>query len=571
MEEVKNSNSAAGEFAKLVDKYDFKEIKRGELVEGKVVKITQNDVIVDIGYKQEGFIPLEECKNPLGDIVISEGSFIKAIVKRITPAEIILSKKEADRKFGWEKVLRAYEKNIPILGTVVERKNRGFIVDVGVALFMPFSQVDIRRLSDKELDEFLGKEVRMKVLSIDRANKTGKVSRRAVLEDDIKEKKRKFFLSKKVGDKVRGKIINAKKTHAIVEIDDYIKALLPKREASWGFLNDIRDKIRVGREYDFKIIELDKEKEKIVVSIKEMTPDPWERVPKKYHEGMKVRGRILRFTKDRRAAIVEIEEGVEAIVRGEDISWKTSFAPPEDFFTINDKFIFKILKLEPEKRRMVVGVKQLEPSPWEVFLNNYKEGDIVDVTVKKIVKSGAFVEILDGVEGFIRKTDLSWNYVNEVEEVLSVNEKVRAMILEINEDKERIKVLLGVKQLQEDEWQVYFTEHKEGDVVKVKVKKEIDNGVVVELSSGVEGLVRKNEISNERFDSISDVIKVGDLKDALILKIDRKARKVYLSFKRAELKEYEKFTKVGDERKLTIGDLIKKEIERKGKPKSEKE
>ncbi len=569
MEEVKNVNSTSEEFAKLVEKFDFKEVKRGDIVEGKVVKVGQNDVIVDIGYKQEGFIPIEECKNPLGEITVSEGSFVKALVKRITPNEIILSKKEADKRFGWEKLLRAYEKNIPILGTIVSKARKGFIVDMGINLFMPYSQVDIKPLKNKELDEFVGKEVRMKVLRIDKVNKTGIVSRRAILEEDIKEKRRRFFSSVKVGDKVRGKVVLAKKTFAIVEIDGNIRALLPKKEASWGFLVDIRDKVRIGREYEFKIKEVNKEKEELVLSLKDMYPDPWIKVPKKYTQGMKIKGKVVRFTKNRRSAIVEIEEGVEAVLRGEDITWSSRFVPPDKVLDINSRVIGVVLDVQPEKRLIIMGLKQLEPSPWEKFLDTYKEGDVIEVTVKKITNSGVIVNIMDGVDGFIRKSDLTWSYIDDPSEVVKEGEKLKAIILEINDETDRIR--LGVKQLEGDKWNEYFAEHKEGDIVKVKVKKEIKNGIVVELAEGVEGIVRKNEISKEKFENISDVINVGDEVEALIMKIDRTTRKVLLSIKRAlfekEKREFEKYKKAGEEKKLTIGDLIKQEIEKKGKSK----
>ncbi len=567
MEEVKNVNSTSEEFAKLVEKFDFKEVKRGDIVEGKVVKVGQNDVIVDIGYKQEGFIPIEECRNPLGELTVSEGSFIKALVKRITPNEIILSKREADKRFGWEKLVRAYEKNIPILGTIVSRAKKGFIVDMGINLFMPYSQVDIKPLKNKELDEFLGKEVRMKVLKLDKVNKTGIVSRRKIIEEDIKEKRKRFFSTIKVGDKVRGKVVLAKKTFAIIEIDGNIRALLPKKEASWGYLIDIRDKIRLGKEYEFKIKEINKEKEEIVLSLKDMFPDPWIRVSKKYSPGMKIKGKVVRFSRNRSSAVVEIEEGVEAIIRGEDITWSSRFVPPDKVLDINSRVIGVILDIKPEKRLIIMGLKQLEPSPWEKFLDAYKEGDIVEVTVKKLTGSGVIVNIMDGIDGFIRKSDLTWSYIEDPSEVVKEGEKLKAIILEINDETDRIR--LGVKQLEGDKWNEYFAEHKEGDIVKGTVKKEIKNGIIVELLEGVEGIVRKNEITKEKFESISDVIKVGDEVEVLIMKIDRDARKVLLSIKRAALekekREFEKYKKAGEERKLTIGDLIKKEIEKKGK------
>ncbi len=546
----------------LIDQYELKQLKKNEIVEGKVIKIGQSDVIVDIGYKQEGFIPIEECYNYKGEIPFSEGSLVKAVVKKISSKEIVLSKKEADEILGWQKVERSFRTGETILAPVIKKIKRGYLVNMGVDLFLPESQVDTKPITNPK--EIIGKEFRFKVIKLDERNKSGVVSRRTLLIEEMKEKKDKLFSSLKVGDEVEATVTKIKKAGALVELKSSLTAFVPKSEISWGYLPDIRKKLKIGKTYKFKVLEVDKSRERIILSYKAFQEDPWKTAPKKYKIGTKIRGTVIGFKQG--YAIVELEEGVNARLRGEDVYWGKRIKSLDAIFEIGDRVIGKVIDIIPEKRLIYIGIKQLEPSPWEKFISQYKEGDIVEVKVKKLADSGVIVNIIPEIDGFIRKGDLDWGYVEHPSEVVKEGDTLKALILSIEEETGRI--LLGVKQLEGDKWSEFFSKYKEHDLIKTKVKKILENFVVVELEGGLEGIIRKGEIANKKFEEISEVLSVGDEKEAMIKSIDRENRKIILSYKKAERekmkKEMEQLRKVGaPDQKTTIGDLIKKEIMKK--------
>ena len=546
----------------LIDQYELKQLKRNEIIEGKVIKIGHSDVIVDIGYKQEGFIPIEECYNYKGEIPLKEGSFIKAVVKKISSREIVLSKKEADEILGWQKVERSFRTGEALLAPVVKKIRRGYLVNAGVELFLPDSQVDTKPVTNP--NDIIGKEYRFKVIKLDERNKSGVVSRKTLLLEELKEQKDKLFSSIKVEDEVEATVTKIKKAGALVELKSSLTAFVPKSEISWGYLPDIRKKLKVGKTYKFKVLEVDKGRERIILSYKAFQEDPWKTAPKKYKIGTKIKGIIIGFKQG--YAIVELEEGVNARLRGEDVYWGKRIKSLDVIFEIGDRVIGKVIDIIPEKRLIFIGIKQLEPSPWEKFLSQFKEGDIVEVKVKKLADSGVIVNIIPEIDGFIRKGDLDWGYVEHPSEVVKEGDTLKALILSIEEDTGRI--LLGVKQLEGDKWSEFFSKYKERDLVKTRVKKMLENFVVVELESGLEGIIRKGEIANKKFEEISEVLSVGDVKEALIKSIDRENRKIILSYKKAERekmkKEMEQLRKVGTtDQKTTIGDLIKKEIMKK--------
>ncbi len=558
-DKIKDEEKKMEKMEDLIDQYELKQLKKNEIVEGKVIKIGQSDVIVDIGYKQEGFIPIEECVNYKGEVPFSEGSFIKAVVKKISSREIILSKKEADEILGWEKVEWSFKNNTRILAPVVKKVKRGYIVNAGVELFLPDSQVDIKPVTTPE--EVIGKEYWFKVIRLDEKNKSGVVSRKTLLLEELKKKKDELFSSLKVGDEVEATVTKIKKAGALVELKTSLTAFVPKSEISWGYLPDIRKKLKIGKTYKFKVLEVDKSRERIILSYKAFQEDPWLTAPKKYKIGTKIKGRVIGFKQG--YTLVELEEGVNARLRGEDVYWGKKIKSLDFVFEIEDRVIGKVLDIIPEKRLIYIGIKQLEPSPWEKFLSTYKEGDIVEVKVKKLADSGIIVNIMPDVDGFIRKGDLGWGYVEHPSEVVKEGEVIKALILSIEEDSGRI--LLGVKQLEGDKWAEFFSNHKEGDLISTKVKKILENFIVVELEGGLEGIIRKGEISTKKIENISDVLSVGEVKDAYIKVIDRENRKIILSYKKAlrekMKKEMEQLRKVGaPDQKTTIGDLIKKEI-----------
>jgi small subunit ribosomal protein S1 len=548
----------------LLDQYQLQKLEKNQIVEGKVIKIGQSEVIVDIGYKQEAFIPLEECLNYKKELVVSEGSYVKAMVKKLSSGEIVLSKKNADSVLGWEKVKRCYQNNTPILAPIVKRVKRGYIADIGIELFLPDSHADVRPV--KNPDDLLGKEFRFKILKLDESNQSAVVSRKVILIEEQKDKREKLFATIKEGDIVNATIRKVGTKGAIAELESSLTAFIPKSEISWGYLPDIRRKLKADKTYKFKVIEVNKDKKRIILSYKAFQEDPWIKAPEKYKVGTQIRGRVIGFRPN--YAIVELEEGVNARLSGDDVYWGKRIRSLRHVFEIEERIMGKVIDIFPDKRIIHIGLKQLEESPWDKFGKTYKEGDIVDVKVKKIAKSGVIVNIMPDVDGFIRKGDLQWGYVEDASEVVKEGDTIKAMIMKIEEESGRI--LLGVKQLEGDKWQEFFSKYKEHDIIETKVKKIMENFIVVEFLNGLEGIIRKREITTKKIENIEEIIKVGESKEATIISIEIKNKKVLLSYRKLEQehykKEMEKLRKVeSSEQKTTIGDLIKKEIMNKKK------
>jgi len=550
----------------LLDQYKLKDIQLNQVVEGEVIRIGNDEVIVDIDYKQEGFIQKEECINYKGELSVSKGSYVKAVVEKISSKGVMLSKSEYDKIEGWKKVERSYETDTPIIAPLVKKVNKGFLADIGVDLFLPDSHLDIKPVKSKS--DYLGKEYRFKILNIDPKRKSAVISRKAILIEERKQKKAKLFSSLNVGDEINAEIIKIRRQGAIALIDSLLTAFVPKSEISWGYLPNIRKKLKVGKNYKFKILEVDKSRKRIILSYKAFKEDPWKNLKKKFKIGDQVTGMVIGFK--RNYALVEIEEGVTARLSGDDVYWGKRVKNLKYVFKIGDKVIAKILDIIPEKKLIFIGLKQLEPSPWEKFVSKYKEGNIVDVKVKKLANSGVIVNIMPDVDGFIRKGDLSWGFVEHPSEEVKEGDKLQALILSIEEDTYRI--LLGVKQIEGDKWKEFFSKYKTGDIIDTKVKKIKDKFVVLEFLNGLEGIVRINEIAPQKVEKIEDFVKVGEKKEALIIKTDKEKRKILLSFKKLEQakqkKEIEKIKKdESKSKKTTIGDLIKKEIMNKNNDK----
>jgi len=561
---VPKENAEMQDMENLMEQYGLKTPEKDSLIEGRVIKVLHDVVVVDVGYKQEGLIPLHEYQNYKGEVSVKEGDKVVAVVNRITPhGSIYLSKKEAEQRVGFDKVDEAFNKELTIEGTVISRvEDKGMIVDIGLPLFLPLSQADLHPVSKP--DDLIGKTFSFKILKWDPKNRSGVLSRKVILQAEAREKRDKLLQNVKVGDDLSAKVIRVIKDGAIVEIDGALSAFVPKSEISWGHLPDIRRKLKPNETYTFRLLELDPEKDRIILSLKALEPDPWLQVPEKYPTGTKIRGKVIHFKED--YAVVELEEGVEARLSGEDIYWGKKIKSPKYVLEMGDKVIGKVLDSIPEKRLLFIGLKQLEPSPWEKFMENFKVGDQAEVRVKKLADSGVIVNIVPDVDGFIRKGDLSWGYVEHPSEVVKAGDTLKALILSI--EKENGRILLGVKQTEGDKWVEFFAAHKEGEAIDTKVKKILDNFAVVEFPEGLEGIVRINEIAQQRVEKIADVLTVGESKPARIIKIDRPNRKVLVSYKKLEeeqsRREIESMKKIGvKEHKISIGGLIQEELSRK--------
>lgn len=527
MEKEVSEIQSQSDWEALLDKYytDGKELARGKIIKGRIVKITSGYAVVDIGSKSDGIVPIEELKDYNGELKVKEGSEIYALVegKSIKDGTVQLSKAKADRIIAWDIIERAYRHGFPVRGRVVDKTANGFIVDIGIPAILPKSQADLTPVKNEE--SFIGKEFKFKVVEINKKNDKVVISRKQILKEEKETRKRRTLASLKEGKIVRGRITSIKDFGVFVDLGG-VEGLLHINDISWGRIEHPSEVFSENQEIDVMVLKLDPANGRISLGYKQRFPDPWESVDKKYPVGSRVKGKVVSLTDF--GAFIELEKGVEGLVHISDLSWK-NIKHPKDVLSVGDIGEFLVLDVKKAKRRIALGLKQLLPSPWEIFISNHKEGDIVKGRIKNITDFGAFMEIEEGVEGLIHISDISWSKIDHPSEVLKPGMETEAVILSIK--KEEKKLSLGIKQLSEAVWRDFFSKYKVGDIVETKITKIVNYGVFVEVVPGIEGLVHKSQLSEERIDNIAEHFQIGDRKEAVITKIDTEAMKIALSFK----------------------------------------
>ncbi len=537
MEKKTSESHTSTEWESLLDKYYFdgKELIKGKIVKGKIVKIASNYAVVDIGYKSDGIVPIEELKDLKGELKVKEGSDIYALVEETSVKEgaVQLSKAKADKIIAWDLIERAYKHGFPVRGKIVEKASNGLIVDLGIPVLLPKSHIDLAPV--KNVDSFIGKEFKFKVIEINKRNEKVIVSRKIILEEEKETRRKRTLATLKEGKIVRGKITSIKDFGVFVDING-VEGLLHINDISWGRIEHPSEVFTENQEIDVMVLKIDPANGRIALGYKQRFPDPWENVDKKYPVGSRVKGKVVSLTEF--GAFVELEKGVEGLLHISDISWK-NIKHPKEVLNIGDTGEFIVLDVKKEKKRIALGLKQLHPSPWELFVRHHKEGDIVKGKIKNLTDFGAFMEIENGIEGLIHISDISWSKIDHPSDVLAPGMEVEAVILSLK--KEEKKLSLGIKQLSEAIWRDFFAKYKVGDIVETKITKIVNYGVFVEIVPGIEGLVHKSQLSDERVDNIEEKFKVGETKEAVITKIDTDSMKIALSFRAVgeELKKRE--------------------------------
>lgn len=527
MEKEHSETHSLSEWESLLDKYytDGKELSKGKIIKGKIVKLTANYAVVDIGSKSDGIVPIEELKDYNGELKVKEGSEIYALIegKSIKDGTVQLSKEKADRIIAWDIVERAYKHGFPVRGRIVEKTTNGFAVNIGIPAILPKSHLDIAPVKNE--DSFIGKEFKFKVIEINKKNDRVVISRKLILKEEKETRRKRTLATLKEGKIVKGKITSIKDFGVFVDLGG-IEGLLHINDISWGRIEHPSEVFSENQEIDVMILKLDPANGRISLGYKQRFPDPWENVDKKYPVGSKVKGKVVSLTDF--GAFIELEKGVEGLVHVSDLSWK-SIKHPKDVLNVGDIGEFVVLDVKKAKKRIALGFKQLLPSPWEIFINNHKEGDIVRGKIKNVTDFGAFMEIEEGIEGLIHISDISWSKIDHPSEILKPGIETEAVILSIK--REERKLSLGIKQLSEVVWRDFFNKYKVGDIVETTVKKIVNYGVFVEVIPGIEGLVHKSQLSEERIDRIEEHFQIGDKKEAVIIKIDTETMKIALSFK----------------------------------------
>jgi small subunit ribosomal protein S1 len=518
----------------------------GELLEGRVVKVTPQEVIVDFGYKLEGIVPIEQFRQPDGLVTIQQGDTIDVMVDRHGPPQegyVLLSYSKAARLRIWDTLERAMREQLLISGRVIEITKGGLMVDVGVPGFMPGSQVDLRPVHD--LEQFVGQDIPVKVLKLNRRRGNVVVSRKMAIEADQKVRKASALEHLFEGAVVPGVVKNLTEYGAFVDLGG-IDGLLHVSDMSHGRVNHPSEVLRAGEEITVKVLKFDRQRERISLGIRQLTPDPWESLFERLPPGSHVVGRVMSTTDY--GAFVEIEPGVEGLIHISEMTWSRRMKHPTKVVKVGDQVEAVVLEVKQKDRRVSLGIKQLEADPWTTVADRYSIGSVVEGRVRKLADFGAFLEIEEGVDGLVHVSDLSWTkHVKHPSEVLKKGQVMQAVILNIDAPNRRLS--LGVKQLQPDAWESFFRTHEVGDLVRGRVCRAAAFGVFVELGPGVEALCHKSEIPAmpDRPETIDSPLPMGDEYDFKIIKMNEGDKKIGLSLRavaedeeRTRLEDYQR-------------------------------
>jgi small subunit ribosomal protein S1 len=539
------------------------------VVTGTVVKITDKHVVVDIGLKSEGLIPLEQVLDHTGAPKVAVGESIEVVVERedADTGGYLVSYEKALRHKVWDKLEEAANTKIPVKGMVVSRVKGGLTVDIGIKAFLPGSQVEVRPV--RNLDAYIGTEIEVRVIKLNKKRGNVVISRKEILEEEQNEKKAVTLSTLEEGSVFTGVVKNLTDYGAFVDMGG-LDGLLHITDMSWGRLTHPRDLVNVGDEIQVKVLKFDKEKQRVSLGFKQLTPDPWLDAIERYPVGAQVRGRVLSVTDY--GAFVELEQGIEGLVHVSEMTWSKRMKHPSKMVKPGDEVDTIILSVNPNDRRISLGMKQLQDNPWEALENKYPEGAIIEGRVRNLTDFGAFIEIEDGIDGLVHVSNLSWTKrIKHPSEVLKKGEKVKAVVLGVEPENRRLS--LGVKQLQPDVWDTFFAQHRVGDVIKGKVLRTAQFGAFVEIAEGVEGLCHVSEAVDETGKQIT--LNVGDEHEFKIVKMNQEEKKVGLSIKavgeeasRAEVENYKESAKGGGKSNqgkssssnssstTTLGDLI---------------
>lgn len=511
----------------------MKHIQEGEIVRGRIVKVDRDAVLVDIGYKSEGVIPIEEFQEDTDPINIGDEIDVYLEATEDNDGLIVLSKEKANRIKIWVDLERAYENNDIIEGTVLARIKGGLTVDVGLKGFLPGSQVDLRPV--RNLDKLIAQRIKMKIIKLNRRRGNIVLSRRILLEEERKEAKKETLAHLEVNQIIEGVVKNITEYGAFIDLGG-IDGLLHITDMTWGRISHPSELFAIGDKINVMVLKYDSETERVSLGHKQITPDPWNNVEEKYPVSARVRGKVVSLTDY--GAFVELEEGVEGLVHVSEMSWTKRIRHPSKVVDIGDIIEAVVLSLDKANKRISLGMKQVEPNPWSVVDVKYPVGSEVEGKVRNLTDFGAFLALEEGIDGLIHISDMSWSQkIKHPSEILKKGQKVKAKVLKVDKDNERLS--LGLKQLLPDPWDEVPVKYPIGTTVKAKVVKITNFGAFAEIEEGVEGLIHISELSKEKVSKPEKVVSVDNIIEAKVIKLDMEERKIGLSIK-ALLEEEEK-------------------------------
>ncbi len=555
------------DYENLLDRYQFSttEITMGKILKGRVIKKTPTHVVVDIGFKTEGLIPNEDFSDPKTLAELKPGGEIETMLENteIKDGYLVLSKKRADGLRAVESLGKAFERGLTVTGTITERTKGGFNVDVGIPAFLPESHVDIRPVRDASA--LIGKSFKFRVMKYDRRTENAVLSRKLLLQDEREEKRKKVFGNLAKGQKVTGQVKSLTNFGAFVDLGG-IEGLLHVSDISWGKGAHPSEYLSAGQQVEVVVLDFNERDEKISLGLKQLTPDPWANIAEKYQAGQKITGKVSSLTDF--GAFVELEKGVEGLVHISDLTWSRKLVHPKKVLSPGQEVTVTVLDVNPTTKRISLGLKQVSPHPLETFKQKHGVGARVKGVVTSLTDFGAFVEVEKGIEGLVHISDISWEKIKHPSEKLQPGQEVETLVLNIDVDKQ--KVSLGMKQLEGDIWEDFFSRQKAGDIVKVKIVRLTDFGAFVEIIPGIEGVIFTSELDEKKLEKPSDGFAVGDERNAKIIRLNPKAKKISLSFKQAlydiEKQDFQRFMDSQNDR-MTLGDIMKDQLKGISAPK----
>src|SRR2546428_4762074 len=543
------------EYTRLLDSYDnsFRNIAEGEVVKGTVLKVTPSEVIVDVGYKSEGIISVDEFLDESGEVTVQAGDIVDVLLERTEDREgyVGLSREKAEKMKIWDEVEKAYAERKVVIGRVIERIKGGLAVDIGVRAFLPGSQIDVRPV--RNLDALRGQELRMRVIKVNKKRGNIVLSRKALLEEENAEKKKHTLETLAEGKVLKGVVKNITDYGAFIDLGG-IDGLLHITDMSWGRVGHPSELFKVNDEIDVIVLKYDPATERVSLGHKQLITDPWATVTDRYPVGARVGGKVVSLTDY--GAFVELEAGVEGLIHVSEMSWSKRVKHPSKILNVSDAVDEMVLGVDPTARRISLGLKQVESNPWHDLAGKYPVGSKIQIKVRNLNEHGAFVEVEDDIDGLIHISDMSWSKrIKHPSEVLKKGDKVEAMVLNIDAENQRLS--LGLKQLATDIWDDFFSRHQVGQTIEGKVVRVTNFGAFVELDEGIEGLIHVSELDDQKGGEKID-LQGGETYPMKIIKLSPQERKIGLSIRalksdefRADWEAYQESSGTG---KATLGD-----------------
>jgi small subunit ribosomal protein S1 len=552
------------EFKELYEE-SLKTFQEGEVVRGRIVSIDKDFIMVDIGYKSEGRIPISEFLTPSGEVVAPTGEWIDVLIEKREDEEgdILLSKEKATKILVWDEISRIYREDGVIEGKIVGKVKGGFSVDIGIPAFLPGSQVDLQPIRD--MDHFIGNTFPFKVLKYNKKRSNVVLSRRSLLEKDRDDKRHQILNTLEKDQIVEGVVKNITDYGVFIDLGG-IDGLLHVSDMSWGRPGHPSEICQVGDSLRLKILSFDRERQRVSLGLRQLVPDPWATVAERYPLKSRVRGRIVNLTDY--GAFVELEAGVEGLIHVSEMSWTQKIRHPSKIISVGDIVEAVVLSVDPDKKRISLGMKQIEPNPWDVIAEKYPVGTVIEGRIKNITDFGIFIGIDEGIDGLVHISDISWTKrIKHPSELYKKGQEIQAKVLHIDKDQERFS--LGIKQLETDPWEEIPKKYPQGSLVHGLITNVTDFGIFVEIEEGIEGLVHVSEVSKEKIKTPVGMFHVGDMINAKVINVQRKERRIGLSIRRAKKDEEQQYLKEylhnSKEASSNLGELLLEEMENKNK------